>query len=130
LIYNPAAAADLLITSNTEEEYRYRALFGRINFNWDHKYILNLTARRDGSSRFGPGNQYANFGAVGIAYIFSEEAFIKEKLPFLSYGKLRGSYGTTGNDQIGNYGFLDTYGTSGLFYQGTPVLQPVQLYNS
>ncbi len=129
LIYNPAAAADLLIAANTEEEYRYRALFGRINFNWDHKYILNLTARRDGSSRFGPGKQYANFGAVGVAYIFSEEDFIKEKLPFLTLGKLRGSYGTTGNDQIGNYGFLDTYGTSGLFYQGVPALQPVQLYN-
>jgi len=129
LIYNPAAAADLLIASNNEEEYRYRAFFGRINFNWDHKYIINLTARRDGSSRFGPGRQYANFGAVGAAYIFSEEIFIKEKLPFISFGKLRASYGTTGNDQIGNYGFLDTYSTSGLFYQGYPVLQPLQLYN-
>src|SRR5690606_7505588 len=74
-------------------------------------------------------NQYANFGAVGAAWIFSEEAFIKNQLPFISYGKLRGSYGTTGNDQIGNYGFLDTYTPSGLSYQGIQGLQPLQLYN-
>lgn len=129
LIYNPGAAADVAIASNTEEEYKYRALFSRLNFNYDHKYIINLTARRDGSSRFGPGNQYANFGAVGAAYLFSEEVFIKNSLPFLSFGKLRASYGTTGNDRIGNYGFLDTYSTSGLSYQGTQGLQPVQLYN-
>lgn len=129
LIYNPAAATDLTIASNTEEEYKYRALFGRLNFNFDHKYIVNLTARRDGSSRFGPGNQYANFGAIGAAYLFSEEVFIKNSVPFLSFGKLRGSYGTTGNDRIGNYGFLDTYTTSGLSYEGIQGLQPVQLYN-
>jgi TonB-linked SusC/RagA family outer membrane protein len=129
LIYNLAAASQLNVNADSEEVYRYRALFGRVNFNYDRKYILNLTARRDGSSRFGPENQYANFGAVGAAWIFSEEAFIKNQLPFISYGKLRGSYGTTGNDQIGNYGFLDTYTPSGLSYQGIQGLQPVQLYN-
>ena len=127
LIYNPAAAADLSILSSTKEVYKYRALFGRFNLNWDHKYIVNFTARRDGSSRFGPGNQFANFGAVGAAYLFSEEAIIKDS--FLSLGKLRASYGTTGNDRIGNYGFLNTYTTSGVSYQNTQVLQPVQLYN-
>lgn len=129
LIYNPAAAANLTIASNTIEEYRYRAMFGRVNFNYDQKYILNLTGRLDGSSRFGPNNQYANFGAVGVAYIFSEESFFKNSIPFLSFGKLRASYGTTGNDQIGNYGFLDTYTTSGQSYQGSQALSPVQLFN-
>jgi TonB-linked SusC/RagA family outer membrane protein len=129
LIYNPAAAANLSITSNSDEVYKYQAVFGRLNLNWDHKYIVNLTARRDGSSRFGPSNQYANFGAVGAAWIFSEEPLLKNNLSFLSFGKLRGSYGTTGNDQIGNYRFLDTYIPSGLTYQGIQGLQPVQLYN-
>ncbi|MEH6763831.1 MAG: SusC/RagA family TonB-linked outer membrane protein [Aequorivita antarctica] len=129
LIYNLAAASQVNTNGDSEEVYRYRALFGRLNINYDHKYILNLTARRDGSSRFGPDNQYANFGALGAAWIFSEEAFIKNQLPFISYGKLRGSYGTTGNDQIGNYGFLDTYTPSGLSYQGIQGLQPVQLFN-
>ncbi|MCG2419751.1 SusC/RagA family TonB-linked outer membrane protein [Aequorivita sp. F47161] len=129
LIYNPASAANIAIMSNTEEVYNYRALFGRLNFNWNHKYIVNLTGRRDGSSRFGPGNQYANFGAIGAAWIFSKEELIKNKLSFLSFGKLRGSYGTTGNDQIGNYGFLDTYTSSGLSYQGMQGLIPVSLFN-
>jgi TonB-linked SusC/RagA family outer membrane protein len=129
LIYNVAAASNVSILSDTEEIYKYRALFGRINFNWDHKYILNLTGRRDGSSRFGPGKQYSNFGAVGAAWIFSEEPFIKNNLAFLSFGKLRGSYGTTGNDQIGNYGFLDTYTFGGLSYQGMQGLSPTQLFN-
>src|SRR5690606_35172781 len=129
VIYNAAAAAIHTIESDTEEMYRYRALFGRINFNWDKKYIVNLTARRDGSSRFGAANRFANFGAVGAAYIFSEEPFMGKVLPFINFGKLRASYGTTGNDQIGNYGYLDTYTTNGLSYQGTRVRAPVQLYN-
>ena len=129
LIENVAAASNVSIVSDTEEIYKYRALFGRINFNWDHKYILNLTGRRDGSSRFGPGKQYTNFGAVGAAWVFSEEGFIKNQLPLISFGKLRGSYGTTGNDQIGNYGFLDTYTFGGLSYQGLQGLSPTQLLN-
>jgi TonB-linked SusC/RagA family outer membrane protein len=129
LIYNVAAASNISILSDTEEIYKYRALFGRINFNWDHKFILNLTGRRDGSSRFGPGKQYSNFEAIGAAWIFSEEPFIKNNLAFLSFGKLRGSYGTTGNDQIGNYGFLDTYTFGGLSYQGMQGLSPTQLFN-
>ncbi|GHC64951.1 SusC/RagA family TonB-linked outer membrane protein [Ulvibacter litoralis] len=129
LIYNPAAAANLFISNNSDEVYNYRALFGRLNFNWEHKYIVNATARRDGSSRFGPGNQYANFGALGVAWVFSEETFVTKALPFLSFGKLRASYGTTGNDQIGNYGYLNTYTTEGLSYQGIQTLSPIQLFN-
>jgi TonB-linked SusC/RagA family outer membrane protein len=129
VIYNAAAAAIHTIESDTEEMYRYRALFGRINFNWDKKYIVNLTARRDGSSRFGAENRFANFGAVGAAYIFSEEPFMAKVFPFINFGKLRASYGTTGNDQIGNYGYLNTYTTNGLSYQGNQTLSPVQLYN-
>src|SRR5690606_32425633 len=67
--------------------------------------------RRDGSSRFGSGKQFENFGAVGLAWIFSEEGGIKKAIPFLNFGKLRGSYGTTGNDQIPDYGFYNSYQT-------------------
>ncbi len=74
-----------------------------MNYIWQDKYIINLTIRRDGSSRFGGDNRYAIFGAVGGAWIFSEESFIKNNFSFLSFGKLRGSYGTTGSDQIGDY---------------------------
>jgi TonB-dependent starch-binding outer membrane protein SusC len=135
LLDNLAAAS---ITSNYESVqslYRYAALFGRLNYNWDGKYILNLSARRDGSSRFGPGKQFANFGAIGAAWIFSNESFVKNNLTFLSFGKLRASYGTTGSDQIGNYQYLDTYTTNtspsiNNQYQGVTWISPTKLFNA
>ena len=127
LLENIASAANV-VTSNTSSQYRYIAAFARLNYNWNKKYILNLTARRDGSSRFGPGKQFGNFAAVGAAWIFSNEIFIQQRLPFLSFGKLRGSYGTTGSDQIGNYGYLDSYSATTRQYQG-PGLVPARLAN-
>ncbi len=117
--------------STFSSKYRYNALFGRINYNWQDKYILDLTARRDGSSRFGPANQFHNFGAVGAAWIFSKEDLLQNHLGILSFGKLRGSYGTTGSDQIGDYRFLSLYGPmpQDIAYQGIPVYSPNGLTN-
>ncbi|HLZ15714.1 MAG TPA: SusC/RagA family TonB-linked outer membrane protein, partial [Cyclobacteriaceae bacterium] len=127
LLHNIQAASSLAVTSSSVVQYRYSAVFGRLNYNWNGKYILNLTGRRDGSSRFGPGRQFANFGAAGAAWIFSQEEFMR--LPFLSFGKLRMSYGTTGSDQIGNYGYLDLWGTTSYSYGGTTGLYPQNLAN-
>lgn len=129
LIYDLSSATNHIILSNREDEYRYNAAYGRINLNLQSKYILNLTGRRDGSSRFGPGKRLANFGAVGAAWLFGNEDFIKNEMPFLSFGKIRGSFGSSGNDQIGNYGYLNTYIGTGTTYQGIPTLQPANLYN-
>jgi TonB-dependent starch-binding outer membrane protein SusC len=128
-----SSAAALTNNPSVLSKYRYNALFGRLNYNWVNKYILNFTLRRDGSSRFGPANQFHNFGAVGAAWIFSNEEFIN-KLSFLSFGKLRGSYGTTGNDQIGDYGYLNQYTPIPGYlapspYQGIVGKQPVSLSN-
>jgi TonB-dependent starch-binding outer membrane protein SusC len=90
-------------------KYKYAAVFGKLNYNILNKYILNITARRDGSSRFGSANQFHTFGAIGAAWLFSSEGFVSDHLHFISMGKLRGSFGTTGNDQIGNYSFLNIY---------------------
>lgn len=109
MIGNLAAAETLTQGINQTTDYRYNAVFGRLGLNWKQKYYINLTGRRDGSSRFGPGKQWANFGAIGAAWIFTEEKWVREHFNFLSFGKLRGSYGTTGNDQIGDYGYLDVY---------------------
>ena len=89
---------------------------------------MNITGRRDGSSRFGPGKQFATFGAVGAAWLFSKENFLKENTVF-SFGKLRASYGSSGSDQIGDYQYLDTYTSSGLNYNGAIGLDPTRLYN-
>lgn len=128
LMRNLAAATDRQVATNYYSQYRYTALFGRINYTLKDKYILNITARRDGSSRFGPEKQFATFAAVGAAWIFSEEKFFNA--PWLSFGKVRGSYGTTGNDQLGDYKYLDAYTISGSgFYQSGNGLAPARLSN-
>ena len=129
LIYNLASATTNRTLFDDETLYKYEAFFGRVNFSWNDKYILNLTGRRDGSSRFGPGKQFANFGAVGAAWLFSEEKTVKKRMAFLSFGKLRASYGVTGNDQIGDYQYLDTYQSASAPYDGTVGLAPIRLFN-
>nr|WP_307735097.1 SusC/RagA family TonB-linked outer membrane protein [Chitinophaga nivalis] len=131
LLENIEGASTIIKGNNSNSLYKYNAIFARINCNWDGKYLLNITARRDGSSRFGPGNQFGNFGAVGAGWIFSEENFMKDNAGALSFGKIRASYGTTGNDQISDYRFLSLYQFSSDVppYQGSPGLTPSSLYN-
>ncbi|WP_188316052.1 SusC/RagA family TonB-linked outer membrane protein [Chitinophaga agrisoli] len=128
LLEDMTSAAVLTRLGVVNTQYRYNAAFGRINYILDERYILNLTGRRDGSSRFGPDNRFANFGAAGAAWIFSQEKWLKGLSPFLSFGKLRGSYGITGNDQITDYGYLDTYVVAPL-YQDDRGLMASRLYN-
>ena len=129
MIYNPAAATNLSILGFDESVYKYQSFFGRANFNLKERYILNLTGRRDGSSRFGASKRFAWFGAIGGAWLFSKEKVLQDN-SILSFGKLRASYGTTGNDQIGNYQFLNTYNPSSATYDGLIALQPSRLYNA
>lgn len=129
LIYNLSAASSIFNDTHSQSVYKYQAFFGRANFSWNERYILNITGRRDGSSRFGPGRQFATFGAIGSAWLFSNEAFVKDNFDFMTFGKLRVTYGTSGNDQIGDYQFLDTYGSSGNNYGGIIGLEPTRLFN-
>ncbi len=125
LVGNLGAADEVRVNLNEDVVYRYAAVFGRLGFNWSRKYFLNLTGRRDGSSRFGRDKRFASFWALGTAWIFSEEEYFKNNIPFLSFGKIRGSYGTTGSDQIPDYGYLDTYEAT----PGPGGLYPTQLTN-
>ena len=125
LMGNLLAANDVSLHEDRDIVYKYNAVFARLGYNWNRTYFLNLTGRRDGSSRFGPDNRFANFGAVGTAWIFSNNQFFSDNLPFLSFGKLRGSYGLTGNDQIGDYRYLDAYEST----PGPGGLYPTQLFN-
>ncbi|AEW01222.1 TonB-dependent receptor plug [Niastella koreensis GR20-10] len=126
---NIQSAPIVTVTTSTFAKYKYNAIFGRLNYNWQQRYLGNFTLRRDGSSRFGPENQFHNFYSVGGAWIFSNELFIKNKVKFLSYGKLRVNFGTTGNDQIGDYKFLDLYSNTAYPYQGGLGLYPANLFN-
>lgn len=127
LLYNISNAKFQKVLVNTGVQYRYVALYGRANYTLQDRYIVNLTARRDGSSRFGPDHRFANFGAVGLAWIFSKEQLFDGSV--LSFGKIRGSFGITGNDQIGDYQYLNTYTTGNASYGGTVGLYPSRLYN-
>ncbi|WP_344674088.1 SusC/RagA family TonB-linked outer membrane protein [Sphingobacterium kyonggiense] len=124
---NIHAAGDLSVGDYQYGDYRYQSIFSRISYAYQEKYLVNLSGRRDGSSRFGPNNRYGNFGSIGFAWIFSKENFLRDQ-SILSFGKLRGSLGITGNDQIGNYQFLDTW-EPGFAYQGIAGLSPVRVFN-
>jgi TonB-linked SusC/RagA family outer membrane protein len=128
MITNLSAASDISVSRDIVSEYKYAAIFGRINYQYKNRYIINLTGRCDGSSRFGPNNRYANFGAIGIAWLFSKENFLADK-SWISFGKLRSSYGITGSDLIGDYQYLDTYTVSSNIYSGGSTLYPSRLYN-
>jgi TonB-linked SusC/RagA family outer membrane protein len=131
LFIKDIGSAPTKTASSRFSQYKYNAFFGRISANWDDKYIINLTARRDGSSRFGAENLFHNFGSVAGAWVFSKESFIADEPNFISFGKLRASYGTTGNDQIGDYRFLNLYNTisAGVAYQNASGITPNGLPN-
>ena len=104
--------AAVVMTNDSYTQYKYAGVFTRIMYNYDNKYVVNLNGRRDGSSRFGPGRQYGNFGSAGVAWILSEEKWLKRNLPeAISFIKLRGSYGTTGSDGVGDYQYLSLWST-------------------
>jgi TonB-linked SusC/RagA family outer membrane protein len=129
LMMNINAAKTKILSDVISTDYKYIAAFGRLNYQFDSKYIVNLTARRDGSSRFGPNNRFANFGAVGAAWLFSKENFLAGR-KWLSFGKIRGSYGIAGSDNIGDAQFRDTYSVaSSSIYNGVVGLVPTRLFN-
>jgi len=133
-IYAGNFTSDYLLTNFTSggnyyllsfnSAYKYSSFFGRFNYNWKNKYILNTSYREDISSKFAVDKRKGGFWSVGGAWVFSEESFVKDNAPWLSFGKLRSSYGKTGNDQISNYQFYDTYTTSGNAYDNVVALYP------
>lgn len=130
LLDNLRAASSTVVTSDNDNRYKYVAFFLRLGYEWKGRYLINLTGRRDGSSRFSPEKQFGNFGAIGLGWIFSEEAWLKEHARFMSFGKIRASHGITGNDQIGDYRFFNTYKISNYPYNEMIALSPTALYNS
>lgn len=93
-----SAAGGVMTLDSVDANYQYRSFYGRLEFKHDNKYILALTVNRDHSDRLSIGNRNATFGSIGAAWVFSREGLLK-KSRVLSLGKLRGSYGWTGNDQ-------------------------------
>lgn len=131
LLLGSISSATTITPSDGDTPYKYNAGFGRINYTHDNKYIVDFTGRFDGSSRFSPGKQWGKFGSMGAGWIFSQENFFKKALPFISFGKLRGSYGTTGNDNVGNYQYTSNWSVlaSSYLYNGGIGYLPKNLEN-
>jgi len=92
-------------------EWALFSIFGRVNYDYKSKYLLEATVRRDGSSRFGEENRFATFPAFSVAWTLSEEDFMAATRSWLSFLKLRFGWGQSGNDRIGNYNIYSTYAT-------------------
>ncbi|MBK8652696.1 MAG: TonB-dependent receptor [Haliscomenobacter sp.] len=121
-----ASAADIAAGSSSITEFTFLSYFGRATYDFDRKYLLTVSGRVDGSSRFGKNNRYGFFPAVSAGWVLTEEAFLKDNA-VLSFLKLRASYGITGNAAIGNFDHLGLYGAEG--YNGVSGLVPSQIPN-
>ncbi|MDR4989296.1 MAG: TonB-dependent receptor [Bacteroidales bacterium] len=104
------------------------SLFGQIRYNYDYRYILSLTARYDGSSRFGEENRYGFFPAVSVAWRMSEEDFFKQWNTPVNELRWRAGYGITGNDGIPDFAYLPLYG-GGANYLGQAGIFPRGIAN-
>ncbi len=121
-----ASAADITFGTSTLTEFSFASYFLRANYNFDRKYLLSVSARVDGSSRFGENNRYGIFPAVSAGWVLTEENFLAGNSS-ISFLKLRASWGQTGNAEIGNFPSLGLFGAEG--YNGSPGLQPTQIPN-
>jgi TonB-linked SusC/RagA family outer membrane protein len=98
-------------TFNDIQEWSLVSYIGRLNYNYKGKYLLSASIRRDGSSRFGVNNRNGVFPSVSAGWVVTDEEFVP-KVEQLTFLKLRGSYGLTGNNNIGNYSQYATVNTN------------------
>jgi len=94
---------------NSATQYKLLSYFGKVNYNFNNRYLASFTVRRDGSSRFGANNRFATFPAFSLGWRLSEEAFFKNAIPFMSDLKLRYGWGQTGNQNIGDFASYGLY---------------------
>ena len=121
-----ASAGLITAGTSTLTKYSFLSYFSRINFDYKAKYLLTISGRIDGSSRFGKNNRYGFFPAASLGWVITKESFLSTST-FLSFLKLRSSYGLTGNAGIGNFGHLGLYGVDR--YNGLGGIAPDQLPN-
>ncbi|HWK06755.1 MAG TPA: SusC/RagA family TonB-linked outer membrane protein [Puia sp.] len=123
------AALTVLLKSSGYSDYKYESGFGRLSYEWDGKYLVSGNIRRDGSSRFGADRQFGNFGSIAGAWIFSMEPFAQKLFPWLSFGKIKTSYGTIGNDRIADYSYEAIYSNVGTSYGSIAGIAPSRIAN-
>ena len=109
LLTFPSAGARPTTATATISQYSFTAAFASANLNFENRYVVSGSYRRDGSSRFGENTKYGNFWSVGFSWNVDREAFM-QGVDWISQLKLRTSYGVNGNGNIGNYDWIPLYG--------------------
>ncbi len=117
------AANGASTSSGSRTEWAMRSYFSRLNVNWKDKYLLELNIRRDGSSRFAKDNRWGNFPSMSVGWRLSEEPFMSTlKDTWLNNLKVRASYGSLGNNSIGNYDAIPVLAKTNYVLNNTPAI--------
>lgn len=116
--YNLGAGSIPQVPGSNYDAYQTQSFFGRINYGYKDKYLLTVTGREDGSSRFGANSKYGFFPSAALAWRASQEDFLKDN-KLISDLKFRLSYGLTGNSEIGEYQSLTNINTSNYVFGGS-----------
>jgi TonB-dependent starch-binding outer membrane protein SusC len=121
IIEQRQSATPAQATTKSQEEYTFNSFFGRVNYTYDNRFAFQLTARVDGSSKFGTNNKHGFFPAISGAWTLSEEDIIKN-IRQINFLKLRASYGIVGNANIPSGKYFSDYQVGGIGYNGNPTL--------
>lgn len=99
--------------------------FGRLSYNYDERYMLQVTVRRDGSSNFGPNNKWATFPSVSLGWNITNEKWMDQRPSWLTNTKLRLSWGKNGNENIGAFRYMANVAIGNNYVFGTPGYQSI-----
>ena len=119
---NNASPGSITGDNNANERHNLFSLFAGFNYDFADKYLIGGTIRRDGSSRFGDENEYGVFPSATLGWRISNENFLKDS-EFINNLLVRGSWGVTGNERIGNYNFTEVL-SAGQSYNGNSGIGP------
>ena len=113
-----AGPAGSQLASGTSAEWALRSFYGRLNYDYKEKYLLEANARYDASSRFPPSNRWGLFPSVSTGWVLSKEKFL-EDVAWLTNLKVRASWGKLGNQNISNYPYQDVYTSANSYNTNT-----------
>ena len=105
-------AAGVQTVGDSEQHWAVRGLFYRLTYDYEGKYLLQSNGRYDGTSRFGKNTRFAFFPSFSAGWVVTQESFADAITPYVNFLKLRGSYGSLGNQNVSNYAYLLYYNTT------------------
>ncbi len=121
------ASAELPSTSGSASAFALQSFLGRINYAFNDRYLLEVNARVDGSSRLPETQQYPLFPSASAGWIISNESFFKGLTKYVEFVKLRASWGQLGNQDIGNYSFVQNYSLNQNYFFNNTLSQGVAI---